>query len=65
MWLVIYMAHNKKIAEKIQTMLVNDGFLVKLKPVYKNVPSDDNYYEILVLQSEVQEAHEMLMENGY
>jgi len=65
MWMVIYMAQNRMMGEQIQTMLVKEGFLVKLKPVYKNVPSEENYYEVLVLKSEVKEVHSILMENGY
>lgn len=65
MWMVIYMAQSRMMGEQIQNMLVKEGFLVKLKPVYKNVPSDENYYEVLVLKSEVKEVHSILMENGY
>lgn len=65
MWMVTYMAQNRMMGEQIQTMLVKEGFLVKLKPVYKNVPSEENYYEVLVLKSEVKEVHSILMENGY
>lgn len=65
MWVVAYMAQNKATADHIKNILAHEGFLVKLKPVYKNVPEEENYYEILVLQSEVQEVHNALMDNGY
>lgn len=64
MWIVINMSHNKKKADKIKEILTNEGFLVKLRPVYKNVPEDDNYYEIMVLESEATEAHKILNEKG-
>jgi hypothetical protein len=42
-----------------------EGFLIKIKPVYRNVSEEENYYEILVPQTEVEEVHTILMENGY
>lgn len=65
MWKVVYMAQSKTIADHIRDLLSNEGFLIKLKPVYKNVPDEENYYEILVPQTEAQEVHDILMENGY
>ena len=38
--------------------------MVKLKPLYKNTPEDENYYEVHVLESEAEEAREILMEKG-
>ncbi|HHU64281.1 MAG TPA: hypothetical protein GXZ32_08800 [Clostridiales bacterium] len=65
MWMVVYMAQNKSTADKIKDLLSREGFLVKLKPVYKRVSSKDNYYEILVPQSEASEVHDILMEQGF
>lgn len=65
MWIVIYMAHNKKVADAIETLLNKENILFKIKPVYKNVTPEENCYEILVPQSEAREAHATLMENGY
>ncbi len=65
MWRVVYMAQTKSIADHITDLLAKEGFLVKLKPIYKNIPDEDNYYEILVPQTEAQEVHDILMENGY
>jgi len=65
MWRVVYMAQTKTIADQITDLLNKEGFLIKVKPVYKNVPDEENYYEILVPQTEVQEVHDILMENGY
>ena len=36
MWTVVYLAKNKKIAEKISRLMTNEGVLVKLQPVNKN-----------------------------
>ena len=65
MWKVVYMAQTKAIADHITDLLNQEGFLVKVKPVYKNVSDEENYYEILVPQTEAQEVHDILMENGY
>lgn len=65
MWRVVYMAQTKPMADHIVDLLVREGFLVKLKPIYKNISEDENYYEILVPQSEAQEVHDILMDNGF
>lgn len=65
MWTVVYMAKNKKIADKVSEMMSAEGVLVKLQPVSKNTGDEDSYYEILVLESEVEEAHNILYERGY
>jgi hypothetical protein len=65
MWVVVYMAQSKTMADRIQNMLVAEGFLTKIRPVYKNVAVEDNYYEIMVPKSEAPEAHQTLIQNGY
>lgn len=65
MWRVVYMAQSKVIADHISDILNKEGFMVKIKPVYKNISDEDNYYEILVPQTEAQEVQDILMENGY
>lgn len=65
MWTVVYLAKNKKLAEKIGQLITREGVLVKLQPVSKNTGDEDGYFEILVLESEVEEAHNILYELGY
>jgi hypothetical protein len=65
MWTVVYLAKNKKIADKVSKLMTNEGVLVKLRPVNKNIGEQDSYFEILVLESEVEEAHNILYELGY
>ncbi|MDD3839896.1 MAG: hypothetical protein PHP06_04910 [Clostridia bacterium] len=65
MWTVIYMAHNKNDADSLRDILTKEGFLVKLKPVYKNVDERRNCYQILVPQTESEEAQEVIMKAGY
>ena len=64
MWIVVHMAKSEKGAMEIEDMLKREGFMVKHRAVYRNVPSSENYYEILVLGAEAEEARQVLMENG-
>ena len=65
MWKVVYMAQNKEIAQIVQDLLTVEGILVKQRPVSKNHEGNDDYYEILVPEAEVNEAHGVIIEKGY
>lgn len=65
MWTVVYLAKNKRTADKVSKLMTGEGVLVKLQPVSKNTGDEDRYFEILVLESEVEEAHNILYEYGY
>ncbi len=65
MWTVVYMAQSKEIAAGLQELLTIEGILVKLRPVSKNHDNNDNYFEVLVPQSEVEEAHSVIIEKGF
>lgn len=57
MWTIVYMAHSKADFDKVKKLLTNEGFLVKTKAIGK----DNKVYEIMVLHSEVEEAHEVIV----
>lgn len=65
MWTVVYMAQSKDIATKLQDLLTKEGILVKLRPVSKNHDNNDNYFEVLVPEAEVEEAHSVIIEKGF
>ena len=65
MWTVIYIAQSKKMAEKIEKLLTDEGMLVKVQSVGKRFESERGYYEILVPESEAEEAQNILYETGY
>lgn len=65
MWTVVYMAQSKEFATKLQELLEKEGILVKLRPISKNHENNDNYYEVLVPEAEVEEAHSVIIEKGY
>lgn len=65
MWTVVYMAQNKEMADRLQGFLEEGGLLVKLRPINKVVETEDNCYEILVPESEVEEAHSIIIDKGF
>ncbi|SNX54829.1 hypothetical protein [Thermoanaerobacterium sp. RBIITD] len=64
MWTVIYMAHSMEIAEKVKDVLTKEGFLVKLKPLNKNLDNSEGYCEVMVPNSEAQDAQNTIIEYG-
>ena len=60
MWTVIYIAPTQSIAEKYQQALVEEGVLVQLRTIGTYQQSNNNSVEILVPESEAEEAHEIL-----
>jgi hypothetical protein len=65
MWTVVYMAQSKEIVDKLQGILEREGLLVKVRPISKNQNNKDNYYEVLVPESEVEEAHSIIIDTGF
>ena len=65
MWTVVYLAKGKKLAEKLNTLITQEGVLVKIQPVSKKAEEDEAYFEVLVPEVEVEEAHNILCELGY
>jgi menaquinone-dependent protoporphyrinogen IX oxidase len=59
------MAQSKEIATALQELLTEEGILVKLRPISKSHDNSDNYYEVLVPEAEVEEAHSVIIEKGY
>ncbi len=65
MWTVVYMAQSKEIADELESHLTNEGILVKQRPVSKNKEKENEYFEILVPEAEVEEAHNVIIEKGF
>jgi hypothetical protein len=59
------MAQSKEVANHLQELLSNEGILVKLRAISKNYENNDNYFEVLVPEAEVEEAHSVIIETGY
>lgn len=60
MWTVVYIAPHMKGAEKIREMLLLEGFLVKLKTVGLSHAGGYGPVEVLVPESEIEEALEII-----
>lgn len=60
MWTVIYIAPNKVTAEKYKKVLTDEGMLVQLRTIGSAHLGDNASVEILVPESEAEEAHEII-----
>lgn len=65
MWTAVYIAQNRKIADRIERLLTEEGMLVKIQPISKKMEDRDGYFEILVPEGEAQEAQNILYETSY
>lgn len=65
MWTVVYIAKNTEIAEQIRAMLEQDGLLVKIRPIAKKADSADSSCEVLVPESEVEQAHGLIIDTDF
>ncbi|NLM42775.1 MAG: hypothetical protein GX201_01940 [Clostridiales bacterium] len=64
MWTVIYIAKNKKTAEKTLELLTQEGMLAKIQPVSKASDREDGYFEVLVPEGEAEDAQNIIYEAG-
>lgn len=60
MWTVVYIAPNKREADRLKMLLAAEGFLVKLRIIGLTQANDNCSVEILVPESEVDEAMEII-----
>ncbi|MCK9267901.1 MAG: hypothetical protein M0P14_04200 [Alkaliphilus sp.] len=58
MWIVIYISNTRQYANDIKKVLVEEGFLVKIKPINKG--DKEGTCEILVPRAEAEECHSAL-----
>ena len=65
MWVVVYIAEGLSAKERAHQLLEENGIVCKAKPLYKNRPDEKNSYQIIVLQSEAEEAMSLFLENGF
>ena len=65
MWTVVYMAQKQELASQMEQMLGNEGILVKVREVRKKRSDTESYFEVLVIEAEIEEAHAVIVEKGY
>lgn len=63
MWTVIYVAQSKIGAEELKNMLSDQGVLVKIRQISKG-RNNDGLFEILVPETEVEDACAILEQLG-
>ena len=64
MWMVVYIAQTKENAEKIRELLQHADVLVKIRSVNQSTGEKFGCYEILVPESELDEAHAIIIEKA-
>ncbi|MHB1128028.1 MAG: putative signal transducing protein [Bacillota bacterium] len=60
MWTVVYIAPNRHAAETIKELLSSESLLVMLRPVRCTSTGDGGPVEIMVAESEAEEANEII-----
>ncbi len=65
MWTVVYIAKSREIAESLRSLLEEAKLLVKIRPVCKQSDAENDSYDILVPESEVSQAHGLIIENNF
>lgn len=60
MWTVVYIAPNRPTAEMIKELLEKEGILVNLRPVGVPHLGNSANVEVMVPESEAEEAHEVI-----
>lgn len=61
MWIVVYIAQEKTVAEQVKTLLDEAGIPVKLRPLTAE-EADCETCEILVPELEADDAHQVILE---
>ena len=61
MWMVVYVSQTKEQAEKIRDLLEQAGVLVKIRSVNQSDSEKFGCYEIMVPESELDEAHGIII----
>lgn len=64
MWTVVYIASNRSQAEMLRNILDSEGILANIRPAGVVSALGDGMYEILVLESEADEANAILCQNA-
>ncbi len=65
MWTVIYIARSKSIAKHLKDILAQSGIIARLHPLYDATVADDGSIEVLVPESEVEQAHEIIIDSDF
>lgn len=63
MWIVVYLTQSKIDADKIGKLIEDEGIIVKIRCVNNSQDDEENSaYEILVTDSDVAQAHNIIID---
>ena len=65
MWMVVGVAGNQTLADRMRSALENEGILVKVRNASVRAKQQGSTFEILVLESEADISREVLLDNGF
>ncbi len=68
MWTVIYLAQNREKADLLQSELEKTGMLVRVQTAVKKENTKDStneYFELSVPETDVEEAHNIIIDKGF
>ena len=65
MWMVVGVAGNQSLADRMKGALEDEGILVKVRNASVRAKQQRSTFEILVLESEADLSREVLLEKGF
>ncbi len=65
MWTVVYMAQSSEMAQKLKEILEEGGLIVKVRLLDRSSGTQSECAEVLVPETEVEEAHKIIIEKGF
>ncbi len=65
MWMVVGVAGNQSLADRMRSALEEEGILVKVRNASVRAKQQRCTFEILVLESEADLSREVLLEKGF
>lgn len=65
MWTVVYLAQNEDMAAKLKGMLEAGGLLAMVRSIAKSAEGDGAGFEVLVPESEVEDAHNIIIDADF
>lgn len=65
MWTVIYMAKSAEVSKTLKELLTREGLVVKVRAFEKAKHGTLGSYEVMVPESEVDDAHRIIIEHGF
>lgn len=65
MYTVVYVAQSRDIANKIKSVLLENGIDVSVGAISDKLGNDEECFEIMVLDDQVSKAHSIIIETGF